>query len=391
MKRILYFFPENPLEKNAGNKIRALSLLEYFKDRGFTTDFVSMNKWASPWNEDDIKTFGQSGLVQNTWLLNRKPKKNNLFKYLLKYKIPEAFYKVVRKNRGAIADHANYYLRSQFNAILKAEHYDYIIISYAYWSGLVANNSLKRDATTIVDTHDFLTAQHQNDPNFILGATFEDEINRLDTFDEVWAISSDEQFIFSQFCKNKVRLVPVSMSYKTEGSTENRIFDLIYVASNNLHNKTAAKWFFEYVYPRISPDVRICVIGGISNSIGDYINVHKVPFAVDLTPWYAKSKIAICPMFTGTGIKIKLIEALAHGLPVVCTERGVDGLRNKTENGCLVSDDTLQFAGYITELLKNEALYKSQQNLGLHFYRSQFSTPVVYDILDQVFLATNNI
>ncbi|MGV8877881.1 MAG: glycosyltransferase [Sphingobacteriaceae bacterium] len=385
MKRILYFFPENPLEKNAGNKIRALSLLEYFKNRGFITDFVSMNKWASPWNADDISAFERSGFALNTFLLNRKPEKSNLLKYLFRYKIREVFFKPFNTRHKALADHVNYYLLSEFNTILKEHHYDYIIISYAYWSGFIANNFLTGNATTIIDTHDFLTAQQKGYQDFRLGAAFEDEINRLNTFDEVWAVSSDEQFLFSQFCKNRVRLVPI-MVKRGKTLCYDKNLEIIYVASSNTHNRNAIKWFFDEVYPLIPLIYRICIVGSIVDHVTEYENVTKIRFVTSLDELYARSRIAICPMLTGTGVKVKVVEAFSHGLPVVCNTHGIDGFSNKKDNGCLVSDIPEIFAEHIIALLSNDALYEEQTKFVKTTFDHSFEVDSCYADLDKLLL-----
>ena len=90
-------------------------------------------------------------------------------------------------------------------------------------------------------------------------------------------------------------------------------------------------------------------------------------------------------MLTGTGVKVKVVEALAHGLPVVCTTRGVDGLPNKTLNGCLVTDDAAQFAQNIVDLLTDASFYNQQSARATITFNTGFSTQVVYKQLDKAF------
>jgi len=59
----------------------------------------------------------------------------------------------------------------------------------------------------------------------------------------------------------------------------------------------------------------------------------------NLVEFYQNVSIVICPMFSGTGVKIKVLEALSYGIPVVTNQRGVDGLLNKSANGCLVTEN----------------------------------------------------
>jgi len=80
------------------------------------------------------------------------------------------------------------------------------------------------------------------------------------------------------------------------------------------------------------------------------------------------------------------VEALAYGLPVVCTTRGVDGLPNKINNGCLVSDSPDGFAGNIMSLLQDPELYRKQGEMGKDLFDLYFEKMHVYKILDQTFL-----
>src|SRR3546814_14100741 len=111
----------------------------------------------------------------------------------------------------------------------------------------------------------------------------------MSLFDEVWAISTEERYIFSQFCGDKVKLVPLMLdppSVTYPDRTAPKKFDVIYVASDNPHNTRAAKWFFDKVYPQLTEQIRLCVIGKISGHIGTYRNVTKITFAEELDEFY---------------------------------------------------------------------------------------------------------
>ncbi|HLT08296.1 MAG TPA: glycosyltransferase [Cyclobacteriaceae bacterium] len=384
MKRVLYFFPENPLENNAGNKTRALQLLRYFEERNFKVDFVSLQQGMSKWNEEDIEAFKRSGLAENIQFIQKKPSKDNRIKYLLDYKIPNQRYKKQFGDKSSLNTDISINKKRQFESILQAKKYDYIIISYLYWADLI-NTPLVAGAKTIVDTHDFLTLHHKGKKGFQLGPTFEDEIEKLNLFCEAWSISSDEQFVFGQFSRTKLRLIPPYFDPPQESIVPEKVFDLIYVASDNPHNIRSARWFFGEVYPLLSKKLNICVIGRICAYIGEYSNVRKLSFVEHLDDFYRQSKISICPMLSGTGVKIKVVEALSYGLPIVCTVRGIDGLPNKINNGCLVDDDPTGFAHHISRLLQHADLYRQQSEWGKALFNSFFTKQAVFIQLDRAF------
>ncbi|WP_419132153.1 glycosyltransferase [Pedobacter sp. N23S346] len=273
-----------------------------------------------------------------------------------------------------------------FKKILRENNYDYIYINYASWATLVENNHLAKKSTKIIDTHDFITAQHQKKNN--IGQSFKEEIRRISLFDIALAISVEEQYIFSQFCKNKVVLAPMMLD-KPENfhAVKEKSLDLIYVASDNIHNQKAANWFFKEVYPLLPANVQICVIGQINEHLSiNAPNITSINFAEDLSTYYQKAKVALCPMLTGTGTKIKVVEALSYGLPIVCNTRGVDGLIDKTNNGCLVSDDSVEFGNNIMKLLTDESEYKKQAENALAAFNLNYEKEHCYKNLDKLFL-----
>ncbi|MBK0381234.1 glycosyltransferase [Mucilaginibacter segetis] len=390
MKKILYFFPDNVGVQTAGNKARAIQLLKFFKERGYQVDFVSLKHETadSETEQDTIDFLTGNKLAQRVYLLPRKPHKNNYIVYFFKYKLWNLFYYWFNyPAKSKIPTFLTIHLKHAFNNVLKNDTYNYIIISYVQCADLISNKRLLKGAKTIIDTHDLITAQFKDKRHFNLGVTFQDEIDRLSKFDEVWAISYEEQYIFAQFCRSQVRLVPLmaDIDHSISSSASIKKYDLIYVASDNVHNKRSADWFFEKVYPLLPNDINICVIGLINKTIPEQYKIKRVLYAAELGEYYRNAKIALCPMLTGTGVKVKVVEALAYGLPVVCTARGTDGLPNKEFNGCLVSDDATEFANNIIKLLNNKDLYISQSALAKQLINVAFSKNVLYEKLDRAF------
>ena len=385
MKRILFFIPDNPLKKNSGNKVRALELLLYFKSRGHKLDFVSEQCWGE-WTAKDVEDFKASGLASSTQIFNRKGSKKNLITYFLFHKLPNFVSRLLSgKFRALFPDYVTIRLKRDFTNLLKANSYDFIFINYATWASLIENNQYLGNATTILDSHDFLTAQNQL--RYDIGRSFKEEIRRISLFDRVFAISIEEQYIFSQFSKTPIDLVP--MMIKSPAALEIRfeemLYDIIYVASRNPHNIKAFEWFLTTVYPLLSKSIKICVVGQINESFNDsYSNIIKIPFAEELDSYYKKARIAICPMLSGTGVKIKVVEALSYGLPVVCNTRGVDGLLNKVDNGCLVSDDPAEFAAAIHSLLTDSTSYINQSKFAKRTFLSNYEQTICYRKLDLI-------
>nr|WP_281389560.1 glycosyltransferase family 4 protein [Chitinophaga qingshengii] len=160
-------------------------------------------------------------------------------------------------------------------------------------------------------------------------------------------------------------------------------YDLVYVASDNAKNIMSAAWFFSEVYPLLSPDIRLAVVGSITGHVPkDLPNVTLIPYVQHLETMYVNARVALSPMLEGTGVKVKVVEALSHGLPVVCTERGTDGLPFKSNNGCLVAETPGHFAQFVDQLLQDHDFYKKQCDMAKNTFLQCFSAEEVSKRLD---------
>jgi succinoglycan biosynthesis protein ExoO len=91
----------------------------------------------------------------------------------------------------------------------------------------------------------------------------------------------------------------------------------------------------------------------------------------------------ISPLLAGSGLKIKLIEALGHGKAVVATSATVEGVEEVVKPAVAVADDADAFAGAIAELLTDHALRDRKCQEALTIAKRSFSAEACYaDLLD---------
>ncbi|WP_228452123.1 glycosyltransferase [Chryseobacterium sp. c4a] len=372
-KKVLYFMPDNPMSGKAGNTTRLNYMLSYFNEnKDLDVTFVSLRDWGM-WKKEEETLFHEKFPNIQLYLLDKKYKKHFL-KYLFLYKIPYLF----KKNS---IDTTSYILRKEFSDIVKKSAFEVVLISYATWGKLI--NEVPSSAYKIIDTHDFITAQSRHKRT--IGKLFQDEISILKQYDNIWTYSVEEEYIFDQFTDKKVTLMPVSFPENMSERSDFK-YDILYVASDNPHNIKGIHWFLKEVLPLLN-NVKIHIIGKIGKAIAeDYPNVIKYGMVDDLQEFYNHAKIAICPMLSGTGVKIKVLEALSYGLPVVTNRRGVDGLINKKDNGCLVSQDPVEFSKAIHQLMNDDAFYEKIKMQGICYFKENHNSKIEKEILDSIFL-----
>lgn len=420
-KHVLIIYPFNFVKHIHGIDTRYFELVTYLKSKGFIVDLYSLDNYSSEWDEKEIK---ESKIVDNLFLfdvkseskvLSKKKTKRNL-KEKLNYRFKNGVMSGLltftsgRLNQlatkfsnslpqettsddriAALPDLACQSMKNHLSSITASTKYDYVLVGYVYWANLIHDVNLK-DAVKIIDVNDFISLQYfyLHDGSIRLGNFLEEEIRRINMFDVALCISDDERMFFSQFAPSPTFFyVPQFFPKRELPSLINCAFDILFIGSDNPHNQKSIKWFFDCVFPILDKTYKILLVGKITNHVDDYSNVTKIRFADDLDNVYKQVKISICPMLQGTGMKIKVVEALSYGKPIVCTIRGVDGFNQKKSNGCIVADNPEEFAGAISMLLNDDGFYNHHQQLATHFFEENFEQTVVNKTLEKVFTSVS--
>lgn len=114
-------------------------------------------------------------------------------------------------------------------------------------------------------------------------------------------------------------------------------------------NIDGAQWFLEAVWPLVQqqrPQSQV-VLAGLHSEQFD----HGVGFVEDLDAHYQSASVAIAPLLSGSGTRIKILEAWARCVPVVSTTIGIEGLRAVNDEHALIADDPVMFAKHVVDLL----------------------------------------
>lgn len=156
---------------------------------------------------------------------------------------------------------------------------------------------------------------------------------------------------------------------------------LIFVAGfGHPPNVDAAQWLVGEVMPLVwaeVPGARLSLVGskpteGVKALAGPQVEVTGWVTDERLAQLYASHRVAVVPLRFGAGVKHKVVEALAAGLPLVTTSVGAQGLVD-LEAVCRVRDSAEAQAAQIVELLRDDTLCATLGDLGQDYVRVHFS------------------
>jgi sugar transferase (PEP-CTERM/EpsH1 system associated) len=140
--------------------------------------------------------------------------------------------------------------------------------------------------------------------------------------------------------------------------------EVLFVGSMNYApNVDAAEYFCHDILPRIAetiPDVHFSIVGANPppsvTRLAVEGRVHVTGFVPDVRPYYAAAAAVVVPLRVGGGIRMKILEGMALGVPVVSTSIGAEGLGLVPGRDLLIADTPDDFAASVVRLVRDREL-----------------------------------
>ena len=258
--------------------------------------------------------------------------------------------------------------RASFEKTVSRYQPDVIICQYVTTAWLLdgLSESLRSETHCIVDTHDLLSDRaeqfEQRGLDHWINISREQESAALAKFDTVLAIQRAEAVAMQAMALNTRVIVvghhagdcKIVERKQSEQSVEQK-FSLGYIASINASNIDAIESFLEQVWPRVAKNgpIELVIAGAICETVEERVEqlnqqnagrVRLLGCVENLADFYREIDVAINPVQFGTGLKVKTVEALLHGIPVLTTEPQVAAGHEDAQSAAVV------YCGSLTEL-----------------------------------------
>ena len=143
-------------------------------------------------------------------------------------------------------------------------------------------------------------------------------------------------------------------------------------------NMNGLKWFIDNVWEKIKmrePDAVLNIVGSgeCENPFQSIDGVNMLGYVDDLNELYQTHRVFIVPLFEGSGIRIKILEAFDNGIPVVSTHLACDTIGAAHGEELFIADSAEDFSNAVLHLMESDATNKSMTQLAKEFLKEHYS------------------
>ncbi len=207
--------------------------------------------------------------------------------------------------------------------------------------------------------------------------------NRIfDYFNHHVIISTQDRDLIGHPQSSEIEIIEngIDQSFIDYKSNDKKEFDLVFTGNMNYPpNVECAEYIVNTIYPKLKAlHPQLCILLSGANphqrvlDLAENGQVIVTGWVEDIKTSYAKGKLFVAPLFIGTGLQNKLLEAMAMGLPCITTPLANNALGAVDNSSILIAKDSDEFVEKINALLSDSNLMSSVSKQGKKFVSSEF-------------------
>lgn len=208
-------------------------------------------------------------------------------------------------------------------------------------------------------------------------------------FNLVFAISENDKRILERYVDKPVKVKYLPTPFETKPVFQFGSKIILFVGLMSWWpNEQAVIWFSEKIFPlilRSVPKAEFWVIGANASKRVESLAAEKIKilgYVRNLEEYYQKSGVFIAPIRVGGGIRIKILDAFRHGIPVVSTTLGVSGIDADDGKELFIADQPEEFAESVVSILKSKRKSKKLSQAGLNLISGEYNSEKAVQKLD---------
>lgn len=361
--------PEAVYPANTGGRIVVFNKIKYLLKNGYNVTLFCI---VDSDEEAKVQDVAMAKLGVKSYSYNRNTfKKRNLINTL--------------KYPYAVASRDNEKLKQDLRALVEQDCLDVIDIEFPQMAVNILDIDIIREKkiNIILNQHNIeyraMKSISKALHNPVKHAIFQFEASRLKKFEEkiynsglvngYTFVSMEDLRIFrEEHPQIKIPCKVFSIGAEDHGDVAHRDSSNVVIVGKMSYqpNIEGVLWFYQSVWPIVKkscPDSKLYIVG--KDPVESLTEIDDKSVVVTGTvdsvePYYANSAVVAIPIFSGGGVKTKLIEAASYGLPIITTPSGALGTNFTNEQQVIVTEDPVEFAQGIVAALDND---QHQQDL----------------------------
>lgn len=265
-------------------------------------------------------------------------------------------------------------ISEKVNSIVKLFDVNMVIVNYLMQSKLL--ESLPSGVHKVIDTHDIFGEraqyihEHISENYTWYSISKEDEKRGLERADTILAIQEKEAKYFASLTSKPIKVINHIEEERFLNRHYTQLKKIGFIGTKAQPNTTSLNAFLElFLASELSKKNQIIIAGAASDTIKfKHESIVCMGKVENLQTFYDAVDLVINPLTFGTGLKIKSVEALSFGVPIVSTDIGFDGLQS-TES-CHTLQSHQQMIECIEELDKSPQKLQKLANLSRELFTS---------------------
>lgn len=266
---------------------------------------------------------------------------------------------------SGVDDHYNLRLDVEILRLKGIHRFDAVLVEYIFQSRAFLN--FGDQTRKVIDTHDVMTDRHKlflqkGKQSYWYSTTRGQEKKGILRSDVIIAIQEKEKEHYQRLAPRKKVVNIGHIVHLSDPVYDVPRRKLLFVGSNNPSNYYGITDFLENVFPGLRssfPGLELIIAGNICGKLPDGLDaVVKLGEVEDLEKAYDLADIVINPLTVGTGLKIKMIEAMGLSKVVISTEVGAEGIEGKG-SAYLPGESTEDYSNNLINLFGNKNLYRN--------------------------------
>ncbi len=372
VKTLLFISPVIPTPSNRGSVLRTAMNIKLLQELGFKITILILNRSEEKTSSKEIEERcavefpGSKVHVRKHPYFLKRSKKPNEIKAYRNYRIRLALESLILRRwkiTNEFESPTNF--RKFIKKELKSKKYQYVFFNY---TKMYLPRPRSANYEDIIDMHDLQYNRIRNDemhkwPFYIRNLRYlifkRSEISLLRKAKKLIAISNIEKETLEKFFSNKrkIDLLPViSPNSKYEIYNGNELSNYLFIGSNSDSNAASLVWFLTYCWldiRKVIPNIRLFIAGRVCFNRNVRKTINDLELASkglricnevnDLSELYASCGIIIAPNISGTGMKVKVIEALSYAKIIVGTKIAFEGINVKHNFNAYIANTPKSF------------------------------------------------